>query len=394
MHLDVAVIGASSSGLYAAEQLSRAGLRVGVFEQHDQVNPARRTLITTPEILEYFDSFPEAAVLNRIHRMNLASPGSQASVKFLDPDLIVERGQFTRFLARRAAEAGVTIFLNHRFQSLAPHASGVILKFQSRAEHNGSVTAAAVIGADGALTHLAPAAGLERPPRVPILQAEIRLPADWDPGVTQVWFDVTKTRYFFWLIPESESHGVVGLVGNGQGTNIRALLARFMNQHDLEALAYQGAQVALYHPRLRPWGKVGTAPVYLIGDAAGQVKVSTVGGTVSGFWGANAAVRSILDDTSYASNLRGLHRELLLHWGIWKLLGRLDNAGYDQLVDNVEGRVSRFLGRHHRDDMAGVFWQLPLHQPRLLGLLPRLLFSPRSSISSQGVSHAADLKEL
>ena len=65
----------------------------------------------------------------------------------------------------------------------------------------------------------------------------------------------------------------------------------------------------------------------MVGDAAGQVKVTTVGGTVTGIEGANAAARAILKRTSYRHELSSLKRELDLHWFIRVMLDRLDNRG-------------------------------------------------------------------
>jgi flavin-dependent dehydrogenase len=106
--------------------------------------------------------------------------------------------------------------------------------------------------------------------------------------------------------------------------------------------------------------------VLLVGDAAGQVKVTTVGGTVTGFWGAQVAVKSILEGTPYQQNLKGLKRELDLHWYIRALLERLDNAGYEQLVKSISPAVQSFLGKRNRDQMFGAFWKLPIIQPQLL----------------------------
>ena len=89
-----------------------------------------------------------------------------------------------------------------------------MLSFSTRRRSEVRVAAHAVIGADGVTSDVASATGMGLPPRVPILQAEVRLPSDWDPEVSQVWFDVRKTRFFFWLIPESPEVGVVGLVGD------------------------------------------------------------------------------------------------------------------------------------------------------------------------------------
>ncbi len=227
------------------------------------------------------------------------------------------------------------------------------------------VKAKTIIGADGVFSDVGKAASITPPPFVPIVQAEINLPKNWDPSVTKVWFDTQNTRYFYWLISESKEIGAVGLVGENQNET-RKLLDRFLAQHHLQATAYQGGKVAMHHPKLRPWAKVGDIHVMLVGDAAGQVKVTTVGGTVTGFWGARAAVKTILEGTSYQKNLRTLKRELALHWYIRLLLERLNNAGYDELAKNITPAVQTFLGNRNRDQMAGAFWKLPFIQPRML----------------------------
>ncbi len=377
MNLDVAIIGASSAGLYAAEQLARAGQRVGVFEQQAEPASARRTLIVTSQLQRLLDYIPDAAVLHRIHVMAVTTPSATLRVELQDPDLIVERGCLAHLLADRAQEAGAELCYGYRFQGLKPHPRGVALHFAANGE-TATVAAQAVIGADGLFSDVAVAAGIKHPPTVPILQAEVRLPPDWEPTISQVWFDADETRFFYWLIPESKERGVAGLVGD-DWAKTRYLLQRFLDRHGFQHLAYQGALVAMHHPQFRPWGRVGAAPVLLVGDAAGQVKVTTIGGTVSGLWGAAAAVRALLRGTSYARELRPLKRELDLHWFIRLLLDRLDNPGYDRLVSSITPAVQQFLSRHNRDEMAGNLWKLPLHQPRMLALGLRLLLSRSSS---------------
>jgi flavin-dependent dehydrogenase len=370
--LDVAIVGASSSGLYAAELLAHAGRRVAVFERDPDLTPARRTLIITPRLQRVLGYLPEEAMLHATRVMAVATSGAQCSIELKEPDLIVERNCLAQFLAKRATQAGAHIHYQHRLISLHPHREGVALHLRTESDHDTPMTARAVIGADGIFSTVAHAARLPHPPTVPIVQAEVELPPDWNPTMTQVWFDVQETRFFYWLIPESETHGVVGLVAD-DSAKTRALLSRFLEKHNLQPLAHQASRVAMYHPRLRPWTKIGTAPVLLIGDAVGQVKVTTVGGTVSGFWGAQAAVNTLLHGTSYARELRPLTYELQLHWFIRLLLERLDNAGYDSLVKHITHPVRQFLRHHNRDEMAGNIWQLLLLQPRFLPLSLHLL---------------------
>jgi flavin-dependent dehydrogenase len=382
MPCDVVIVGASSAGLYAGELLARAGRTVHIYDEHGALAPARRTLIVTPRLLQWVQPLPPGALLHRAYVMALASPQAQAQVRLRQPDLIVERAAFVQALARRAQEAGAEVHLGCRLVGLEPHPEGALLTFHHTATGGEErVVARAVLGADGVGSRVAHLAGLPLPPTVPLLQAEVELPGGWSPTVVQCWFDVEATPYFFWGIPAASSRGVVGLIGPA-GEDPRPILERFLARQGLRPLAYQSGRVALHHPCLRPWGKVGEAPVLLVGDAAGHVKVTTVGGTVTGLWGAQAAARSLLAGLPYARALRPLKRELDLHWLIRQALDGLRNPDYDALLGALNQPLERFLAQRNRDQMAWAFFRTLVLQPRLalLGARGLLRSALRSSL--------------
>ena len=371
MEFDVVIIGASTSGLHTAQKLASAGKKVAVFDRQKRLRPARCTLIVTPEMRKLLGGLPADILLHRTGTMVLSSSQYTASVRLQESDWIVERAALTQRLLFGAQEAGADIFLGCRFRNFEEagrstrHEPTVGVHFQNSLHNKVAWAREAVIGADGINSDVAEAAGIPHPISVPIVQAEVALPPNWDPDVTQVWFDPKETRFFYWLIPESTERGVVGLVGD-EGVQTQQRMRAFLNRHDLEAEAYQGARVALHHPHLKPWGKIGNIPLLMVGDAAGQVKITTVGGLVTGIHAAEAAARSVINGTAYKAELRLLKRELDLHWLIRLLLDRLDIRGYDLLVGAVSSRLQQFLSRHNRDNMASVFWQLPFVEPRLL----------------------------
>lgn len=375
MDLDIAVVGASSAGLLAAERLARAGRSVAVFERQPALRHPRRTYIITPQIRRVLGHVPPSAVLHATPVLELISPGARAAVTLRDPDLIVERQELAARLAERAEAAGARLHFGHRLTGIAPRGPAAELSFARRGGAPLAARAAAVVGADGVSSEVALAAGIARPPVVQIVQAEVALPPGHDPRVTRIWFDPAATRYFFWLIPESPDRGVLGVIGDAGGPT-RELLDAFVARQGLRPLAYQAATVAMHHPSLRPWGRVGAAPVYLVGDAAGQVKVTTVGGTVTGFYGAEAAARCILEGAAPARAYAAVARELDVHWWVRLLLERLDGAGYDALLRALSPALLGLLARRNRDEMAGAIWQAPLLSPRLLGVAARALLSP------------------
>jgi flavin-dependent dehydrogenase len=371
LQFDVVVIGASTAGLHAAQKLVKAGKKVAIFDQQKEIRPARRTLIVTSELYRALPEFPEDMVLHQTGTMRLSSASITRDIQLNDPDLIVDRAQIIQWLLSEACDAGAEVFLGHRFVSFESNEdrsngnkSFVPIHFHNRGLCTVFATEA-VIGADGINSSVARAAGMVLPSSVPIVQAEVALPPGWDPNVTQVWFDSEETRFFYWLIPESSEKGVAGLVGD-DGTQTRKLLADFLNRQNLKPDSYQGAKVAMHHPSFQSWGNIGKLPLYLVGDAAGHVKITTIGGSVTGFQGANAVVRSILNGNSYKTEFRFTKRELDLHWFIRRMLDCLDNRGYDLLVGAVSSGMKDFLACHNRDSMARVTWRLPFIEPQLI----------------------------
>jgi flavin-dependent dehydrogenase len=119
---------------------------------------------------------------------------------------------------------------------------------------------------------------------------------------------------------------------------------------------------------------MGNGRVYLVGDAAGQVKVSTVGGVVTGFRGALGVSEVILKGRS--KELRALRRELNMHLLIRRSIHSFNQADYSKLVDQMNDAMRRSLSRITRDEAARVLWNICLNQPRLIlfglrGLLTR-----------------------
>ncbi len=364
---DVVIIGASLSGLYVAQLLAQAGKRVAIFESQKAVDPARRTLIVTPEIRRLLGPLSAPAVLNSIEIMALSAGDVYREIHLDDRDPIVERKGLASLLVRRAQEAGAFVLLSHRFLGFTEVNGHLEIRLVNGGSEERVRVLEAVIGADGVSSEVGRAAGISAPPSVPIIQAEVELPGDWNALLTQVWFDARDTRFFYWLIPEDEKQGVLGLVGDN-GSQARRSLQQFLSRQGIRAAAYQAARVALHHPKLRPWARINSVSVYLVGDAAGQVKVTTVGGTVPGFIGARAAARAILRGNSYQAELRTLKKELDIHWWIRWGLDRLDNNGYSQLVETISSPLQEFLARHNRDQFAPVAWKLPFVEPRLMKL--------------------------
>ena len=111
--------------------------------------------------------------------------------------------------------------------------------------------------------------------------------------------------------------------------------------------------------------QIGNGEVYLVGDAAAQVKVSTVGGIVTGFRGALGVSQALLQNGK-SHELASLRRELRTHWLIRRALHHFEQKDYSQLVDLLDASTRQSLGEINRDESTRLLWNVVRRQPRLV----------------------------
>lgn len=370
----VVVVGGSAAGLFTAYLLAREGVPVQVLERTDGLSPDARTLIVTHRMREILGPAADASVVNEIRRFELFTDGRAATVALRQPDLVIERQALIASLARQAQNAGAGLSYGRHFQGLRPNGRGLVLNVLGSADGDSEeLQASTVVGSDGAASQVAQSAGWPPQRTLPLIQAIVPLPADMSPDTVRVWFVPQDTPYFYWLIPHSAACGALGLIGL-VGTKTRRHLETFLEKRGLEPLSFQAARIPVYRGWVSVRRRVGNAQVYLVGDAAGQVKVTTVGGIVTGFRGALGVVEAILNGGS-SPQLRSLRKELDLHLLLRRSLQNFQQADYSRLVDLLSAPVRRSLGAFSRDDALKMLWRICLTQPRLLLMGLRGLFS-------------------
>ena len=374
---EIVVVGGSAAGLYTAAELARGGRRVRVLESKSGFEPDPRTLIVTDHFRNQLGPSANASILNEIRRFELFTDGRSAHIALSKPDLIIERAKLIPVLAREAQDAGARVSFQSRFLSLCANSRGLHLEVES-AGHREELHAASVIGADGATSRVARTAGWPPIETVPLVQAIVRLPKDCPPDTTRVWFVPDDTPYFYWLIPESPERAALGIIGEGHDTAKR--LTRFLEKKQMEPLEWQGAQIPVYRRWVPVKRRVGNGDVYLVGDAAAQVKVTTVGGIVTGFRGALGVAQSILRN-GRSRELKTLRRELDTHWLIRRTMHHFQQKDYSHLVDLLNISTRDSLSEITRDEAARLLWNVLRRQPRLalLGLRGLLLGRNASS---------------
>jgi digeranylgeranylglycerophospholipid reductase len=368
---EIVVVGGSAAGLYTAACVAQGGRAVRVLESRPTLDPTPRTLIVTDHFRRQVDGAAGASILNEIRRFELFTNGRSATVSLKRPDLIIERSRLIRALAEEAEDAGARFEYDTRFLGLAPNGSGLHVQVD-RAGRREELFAKSVVGADGAVSRVARASGWPPVETVPLVQALVKLPKDCPPDTTRVWFVPDDTPYFYWLIPESPERAALGVIGE-HGRDTKRCFDRFLEKKGIEPLEWQGARIPVYRGWVPVRRRVGSGEVYLVGDAAAQVKVSTVGGIVTGFRGARGVANAIL--RKGRGELRALRRELGAHWLVRRALHHFEQEDYCRLVDMLNDSTRESLGEINRDESTRLLWNVVRRQPRLalLGLRGLLL---------------------
>jgi len=374
----VTVVGGSAAGLFTASLLARRGVDVRVVERIEALEPEARTLIVTDRMRALLGPAAEASVVNEIRRFELFTDGRAATITLKNPDLIIERHKLIKGLAEEARNAGARIDMGRRFRALQPNSRGLRVEVERTADGaQEEIHADAVVGGDGASSRVARSAGWAPLETVPLLQAIVPLPKDMAPDTVRVWFVPQDTPYFYWLIPESATRGALGVIGES-GAETKRCLEKFLEKRHFEPIEFQGARIPVYKRWIPVQRTIGNGSVYLVGDAAAQVKVSTVGGIVTGFRGALGVAEAILNGGA-SRELRSLKRELDFHLLLRRSLHGFQQEDYSHLVDLLNDPAKESLGRCSRDEAWKMLWRVCLRQPRLVlmglrGLLMRNRF--------------------
>lgn len=366
--MKVIVAGASISGLFTAYLLAKEGVEVEVYERASILGWPPRTLIVTSELKNVLHFLPEEAIINQVRYLELFSKSKSAKLELRIPDLVIEREIFVNLLARFAQEAGAKIVLKHQCEGFAQFGKKVVVYLRNLETNEERRTSTDIlVGADGTRSSVTHAASHNGHLLTALLQARVLLPDNVKSDTFQVWFDSDRTKYFFWLIPESDRTAAVGLIADDD-RQAEACLTEFLRDRQMEPLEFQSAMVPMHRFGYVEGVLSESRNVFAVGDAAAQVKVTTVGGVVTGLHGAKALAHAILSGRNYSKSLRELKRELNLHVLVRQVLNRFNEEDYDELLGMINGGVKDILEECTRDELKQMFFRMIWTEPRLIKL--------------------------
>jgi geranylgeranyl reductase len=374
MAYDAFVVGGGPSGATAAEDLSRAGLRVALLDRDGRIKPCGGAI--PPRLIADFD-IPDRLVVARIRTARMISPTGRKVDIHIEGGFVgmVDRDDFDEFLRDRAAMHGAER-LNGTFLRVERDRDGTHVVWRDKASGEERRSAArVVIGADGARSGVARAEvpGGDRIPYVIAYHEIISAPegvmaanADYDPDRCDVIYDGRISPDFYgWVFP----HGGKASVGMGterEGVNLKDATAELRSMAGLtgcETLRREGAPIPL--KPLDRWDN--GRDVVLAGDAAGVVAPSSGEGIFYAMAGGRAAATAaqVYLRSGKPADLK-LARKLFLreHGTVFKVLRSMQDAYY-----RSDDRRERFVSLCHDIDVQRLTFEAYMNK-RLVAARP------------------------
>lgn len=352
----ISIIGAGPIGGYAAYLLAKTGHNVDLYENHAQVGcPIQCTGILTSDFDEF--GFPmDSFLANTIDKIEVITPQQQLAIK--QKDYIVHRTQFDSFFVDMAVKAGAKLHLNHSF--MRKEGKSIIIKDTVNKVEK-IITPDIIIAADGPLSPTAKAFGFYHPERINFYGIQATVEGTFEPHTITTYFGTTVCPGLFaWVVPESAT---VARVGLATVKNSKHYFDQFMQEHHFVAKEIQAGAIPIYHPQQ----KLQHENCYLVGDAAGYVKATTLGGLVPGLQQAKILADCIINGKSYETKIAPVKKKMWLHWKVHQIFDKFSNGDWDKLVGYVnQPKIQKVFEQHTRDNPIPLVMKSLLKEPRFL----------------------------
>ena len=351
MHINI--IGAGPIGGQTAYLLAKKGYDVHVYEDHSEVGkPVQCTGLMTISLNELLNPMKEFLV-NKTKQVKIIAPNG-STLALNSTEYIVDRTLFDSYFVKKAIDAGATLHTHHRFLGLKENN----ILFKNTLKNVTIKTKQEIlIGADGANSAVAKVLNPNRKRKYCMgIQARVR--GSFDPESYTVFFDNGLSPGFFaWIVPESSSVARVGL----KGTN--AHFDSFLKKQGFTQIEMQAGPIPIYDPQYIT-EKDG---IYLVGDAATQVKATTAGGLIPGLKAAQCLVDALEQEKSYECLWkRKVGRSLWLHLRLRRILDRFSNDDWNRLIGLLNKRSVKDVFERYDREKPWKLLSVIAKEPRLL----------------------------
>ena len=364
--MKIAIIGAGPVGNYCASLLAKKGYEVDIYEDNKKVGiPIQCTGIVTSTIKEILPIKKEFLV-NEMKYVEAFSSG-KATIKAKSKDLIINRTKFDQYLANKAQDNGATLHLSSRF--ITAKDNTVAIKQKNKLIEK---KADIIIGAEGVNSQVSK---LINKPNIlnnknyqPYKGKQALIQGNFNKDTYNVYFGSISPKFFGWVVPENNKFARVGLATQDNPTKYFQNFLKKLKLHKNKIIDHQGGLIPIHNPNLR----IQKKNIYLLGDAATQIKSTTGGGIIPGLKCAQQLVKSIENNQDYRKNTKKIYKGLKLNLFVRKLLDKMNDNDYDTFMNSLNTpKIKEILANVDRDKPFDLLSSLgkTTAMPRLLALI-------------------------
>ncbi|HYD03056.1 MAG TPA: NAD(P)/FAD-dependent oxidoreductase [Alphaproteobacteria bacterium] len=354
----ITVVGAGPAGSHYASLAAKKG-DVTILEEHKVVgSPVACTGILTDSVKSILN-VPKDLVMAKIERFKIVAPnGRSIYVDLKKTNMVLDRGKFDQYLTNKAIDAGAEIKTDEKFlgykaiqdQNNKNKYKYIIKTSKSRYETD------MIVGSDGPRSQVARSSGIYGDRKfIWGWQARCKFP-NLEPGVTEIRLNLGE---FSWIVPEDDKIARVGVIGI---KNQKLLNDYKKILGGSKILQDQSGLIPLYNPKQEL--RKGKEDIFLIGDAATQVKATTYGGIIYGLLAGKFLGE---DKESYVKTFDGkLGKDLWISLKMRELMNNMNEKQADDLIAIFEKQGNnKVLAEHDRDFPSKFIVQLLMKEAKL-----------------------------
>ncbi len=365
----ISVIGGGPSGCYVAGLLAK-DYDTTIYEEHDKIGrPIQCTGIVSKNLSEFIDL--KSSTVNKVTGAILYSQNRKLELRTNKVQAhIICREKFDNYVKQKAIDNGAEVLYNHRFIN---HVSGnglIKANFSVRTGEKGTNSSKQIetkylIGADGPNSSVAKSANLLGK-RKHWFGAQATIKGNFDSEIVELHLGSICPGFFSWIVPENEETARFGLACAEKPKHyFDKFMEKFADREGYrpKIVEWQGGLIPYYEKQ-----KCQNGNVFLVGDAARQVKATTGGGILMGIIAGSALNESIRTGKSYDKLWQAkIGKDLWMTKLIREKLEKFSDFDYDELIKILTGKSRDVLKNFGDMDFPSRFvFKMLLAEPRLL----------------------------
>ncbi len=335
----VAVIGAGTSGLIAARDLTSFGIETSVYDQKARLGyPPKASGIISVNGLKSLGIDYHKAVTNTLYGANIHAGKAVMHIMSKEPQAkVLDREKLNIICYEEAAKQGAKI-----------ETGAMVDNNKLDALHKDRI----IVGADGPLSLVAKHFSMGSIKNYTLTyKAEFNVDVGNEKMVDLFFDNSLAPKFFAWICPNAKDLLEVGIGIDAKYGNSKMAFEKFIMTKEVKERIHMGKMLDGY-ASLIPMQTVRRVvdsknEVLLVGDAAGQVKPTTGGGIVFGGNAARLAATVIRDHLRKGSSLneyeslfeKSFGADIKLHGMLNSIYANLDSKKLEFLIN-----ISKTLG--------------------------------------------------